>query len=172
MEKLSSNSVSLAGEFAVLSELALRDVNANMTLGNTKNVDILVSNPRTKKMYRLEVKTSHGSARSKPSNSKLFGLAMYWMMGEKHEKIEDENLLYCFVHIDSAKDGTKYRFFIVPNKVVAEYVSAEHKHWRARGTDKGNPNAMRTFRIGVKNEHYPIPTPIADDYENNWSFCE
>jgi len=35
--KLSKNSVSLAGEFAVLSKLALHGYDANMTLGNTKN---------------------------------------------------------------------------------------------------------------------------------------
>ena len=38
---------SLAGEFAALSQLALRGYDANMTLGRTKAVDILVSNPAT-----------------------------------------------------------------------------------------------------------------------------
>jgi hypothetical protein len=43
MSAISKNQVSLAGEFAVLSQLALRGFDANMTLGNTKGVDILVS---------------------------------------------------------------------------------------------------------------------------------
>jgi hypothetical protein len=42
---INSNSISLAGEFAVLSHLALRGYDANMTLGRTKGVDILVSDP-------------------------------------------------------------------------------------------------------------------------------
>jgi len=55
MRKKDNNSVSLAGEFAALSKLALQGYDANITLGRTKNVDILVSHPGTKKMYRLEV---------------------------------------------------------------------------------------------------------------------
>jgi hypothetical protein len=35
MVDINSNSVSLAGEFAVLSQLALRGLDANMTLGRT-----------------------------------------------------------------------------------------------------------------------------------------
>src|SRR5262245_32284853 len=55
LAKINSNSVSLAGEFAVLSQLALRGYDANMTLGRTKSVDILVSNPVNGQMYQLEV---------------------------------------------------------------------------------------------------------------------
>jgi bifunctional non-homologous end joining protein LigD len=48
LTKINRNSVSLAGEFAALSQLALRGYDANMTLvGRTKSVDILVSNPAT-----------------------------------------------------------------------------------------------------------------------------
>lgn len=53
MEKLNSNNVSLAGEFAVLSQLALRGYLANMTLGNTKGVDILVAEPEGSRCSRL-----------------------------------------------------------------------------------------------------------------------
>jgi hypothetical protein len=48
-DRISPNSVALAGEFAALSRLALWGYDANMTLGRTKSVDILVSNPRTNK---------------------------------------------------------------------------------------------------------------------------
>ncbi len=51
MNRPNKNSFALAGEFAVLSELALRGYDANMTLGHTKGVDILVSNPRTGCLY-------------------------------------------------------------------------------------------------------------------------
>ena len=58
MKSINSNSVSIAGEFAVLSQLALQGYDANMTLGHTKCVDILVSNPETGKLYQIEVKTN------------------------------------------------------------------------------------------------------------------
>jgi hypothetical protein len=51
MARIPKNSVALAGEFAALSQLAIRGYNASMTLGNTKNIDILVFDPVTKKAY-------------------------------------------------------------------------------------------------------------------------
>jgi hypothetical protein len=41
----SNHHTSIAGEFAVLCQLALRGYDANMTVGRTKSVDILVSVP-------------------------------------------------------------------------------------------------------------------------------
>src|SRR6478672_3943790 len=99
MAKINSNNVSLAGEFAVLAQLALRGYVANMTLGHTKGIDILVANPDTGRMRKIEVKTSQ-----KP-------LKYGWVMSEKHERINDPDLFFCFVNITS--DST-FRFFIVP----------------------------------------------------------
>ena len=59
MTKTNINAVSLAGEFIVLSQLALRGYDANMTLGHTKGVDILVADPRSGRMRKLEVKTNY-----------------------------------------------------------------------------------------------------------------
>src|SRR5205809_55892 len=87
--KIGPNSVSLAGEFAVLSQLTLRGYDANMTLGNTKGVDILVSHPRTLKMFQLEVKTNFKSEWKKPRKSKIHGTFLSdWIMHKKHETIK------------------------------------------------------------------------------------
>jgi hypothetical protein len=67
------NSVSLAGEFAVLSQLALRGYDANMTLGHTKGVDILVADPESLRMRKLEVKTNYQNVRKKPRASGVHG---------------------------------------------------------------------------------------------------
>src|SRR5512145_2873617 len=97
---LNNNSISLAGEFAVLSQLALRGYDANMTLGRTKGVDILVSNPQTGRMLKLEVKTTFRSIRSSGNNSRLLGKSVSsWIMNVKHEEIRDTDLFYCFVNI-------------------------------------------------------------------------
>ena len=74
MMETNNNSVSLAGEFAVLSQLALRGYDANMTLGRTKSVDILVSDPVNLKMYKLEVKTNYQNSRNIFGYSFLFYL--------------------------------------------------------------------------------------------------
>lgn len=168
MDKISKNSVSLAGEFAVLSQLALRGYDANMTLGHTKGVDILVSDPNTDKMFKVEVKTSFAS---KPSRSKLFGLTLSWMMMDKHETISDGNLYYCFVNIE--KQTNIFRFFIVPSMTVAKYVRAQHQFWldhRPTLSDKEKAIPMRQFRIGLEQNNYQIPTSLAKDCENKWEF--
>jgi hypothetical protein len=168
---INSNSVSLAGEFAVLSQLALRGFDASLTLGHTKGVDILVSSPKSGKMYRLEVKTNY---RSKPGHSKLLGHAIHWIMGEKHEGVVDENLFFCFVNIEN--DSNSFRFFIVPNGIVSKYVEEQHKFWLSRdgGTHARVETTMRNFRIGVEDsqDEYQIFTPLAKDFEDKWELLQ
>lgn len=169
---LNPNSVSLAGEFAVLSQLALRGYDANMTLGRTKSVDILVSHPKTKKMFQLEVKTNFQNSRNKPSTSKVHGKSVSgWIMNKRHEGIISPNLFYCFVNI--GKNTNLFKFYIVPSKLVAKYVKEEHAHWLKEKRKEGkkvNDSEMRVFRIGLKGEKYKVKTPTADKYENNWEF--
>lgn len=161
--KLSKNSISICGEFAVLSQLALRGIDANLTLGNTKSVDIIASDPQTGKMFKVEVKTSYNS---KPSYSKMFGHTFGWMMSEKHEIITDPSLFYCFVNIE--KEANAFRFFIIPSRVVAKFVKESHQYWLSHASVNDNP--IRNFRIGLDEEGYLIDTPLAKDYENNWDF--
>ena len=128
--KPSPNSIALAGEFAALSQLALGGYDANLTLGNTKNVDILVSDPNSDRMYRLEVKTTgyRRAGGGAGKRSRLFGYNFEWLLSEKHEEIDDPSLFYCFVNI-TGDEGTSFRFFIVPSKVVATYAKAQHRFW-------------------------------------------
>lgn len=168
MIKLNSNSVALAGEFAVLSQLVLRGYDANMTLGHTKGVDILVSDPKSDKMFKVEVKTSFAK---KPSRSKLFGYTLGWIMSEKNESITDTNLYYCFVNIE--KETNAFRFFIVPSALVADYVRVEHKFWLDQDSKLSGDRKdtlMRLFRVGLDDKDYQISTPLAKDYENKWEF--
>ena len=169
-DRISPNSVALAGEFAALSRLALWGYDANMTLGRTKSVDILVSNPRTNKFYQLEVKTKLDS-RKKDTDSRLFGrIVSEWIMNKKHESIARPNLWYCFVMI--GLETKVARYFIVPSKVVAEYVRAQHQIWLKEENKSHRDTPMRSFRIGRKGETYKIPTPAAEHYEDNWDFRE
>ncbi len=167
-QNTNNNSVSLAGEFAVLSQLALRGYDANMTLGHTKGVDILVSDPKKNKLYKLEVKTNFRNSRNKPSKSKLFGYAASgWIMKKHCESSATPKLFYCFVNI--SKDTNLFKFYIVPSSRVAKYVSQSHKLWLAADS-KHKDTEMRIFRIGLKGEKYKIPTPTVERYENNWDF--
>ncbi len=163
--KISNNNISLAGEFAVLSQLALRGYDANLTLGHSKNVDILVSDPIRNVMYKLEVKTTIGANETPQRN--LFGKTYEWVMNEKHEKVIDSKLFYCFVILD--EDYKTSRFFIVPSKVVAPYVKIQHEFWMSRHKHC-RETSMRKFRVGLEQTGYAIITPKAKRYENNWDF--
>lgn len=170
-ERISRNSVGLAGEFAVLSHLELRGFNAGMTLGQTKSIDILVHDPESGARYELEVKTNL-EARSSTSKSRLFGrFVTDWQMTAKHEKVSSANLFYCFVHINSCLNAPHtFRFFIVPSPVVAIYVRQQHALWLA-DDPKHRDNDRRLFRIGLPNEtSVRLPAPLASDYEDNWRF--
>lgn len=170
--------VSLAGEFGVLSQLALKGKDANMTLGNTKGVDILVSDPVTGKMLKLEVKTNYRKTpRKEIASSKIFGKFLScsgWILkkvNEKYDKKKDANLFYCFVNI--TKETEICRFFIVPAKIVAKYVKKEHKLWikmKKKERKKVKDSDMRQFRLGVKNLKSRPDTPLGHKYENNWDF--
>jgi hypothetical protein len=166
--KLDKNNVSLSGEFAVLSQLAIRGYVANMTLGHTKGVDILVAEPNSDRMLKLEVKTNYRSTRSGGSKSREWGhFVSGWMMSEKHERMKDARLFYCFVNIN--EDKKSFRFFIVPSAIVADYVERQHKYWLANAA-KRMDNPLRQFRLGRDGEEYAIPTPTIEQYEDNWDF--
>jgi hypothetical protein len=171
MARIPRNSVGLAGEFAVLSQLTIRGYDAALTLGHTKNVDILVFDPATNTSRQLEVKTNL-EQRNGPTNSRLFGKFITgWQMDRKHETIASPDLFYCFVHINTPRTGpSKYsfRYFVVPSEIVAVYVRDEHALW-LRDNPSHRTSDRRMFRIGLPNEQeFPEPAPLASLYEDNW----
>lgn len=168
-KKLNRNSVALAGEFAVLSQLMLQGYNANLTLGHTKGVDILIADPENDKMYKLEVKTNYRSNNSKGINSKLFGrFESTWPMKKRHETMVEPNLYYCFVNIN--KNDNIFKYYILHSSIVAKYVKAQHKIW-LKAKSSHRDTEMRSFRIGFKNESYFIKnTPTVEDFEDKWNF--
>jgi hypothetical protein len=167
MPVISKNQISLAGEFAVLSQLALRGFDANMTLGTTKGVDILVSNPDTESMYRLEVKTT---TNNKSYRSATFGnIVGSWRMGDKHETSVDPKLFYCFVSI--ARNTQVFDFFVVPSAVVAKFVKESHRYWlSADPTHKDS--RIRLFLLGLKDDSHPFEMPAGEDYRARWDLLK
>lgn len=159
--KLQKNTISLAGEFAVLSQLALRGIDVNLTLGNTKSVDILASNPITGSMFRIEVKTTEIASESMPKT-------LSWIMDSKHESIRDTSLYYCFVTVHVKSHS--FRFFIVPSNVVADYVFASHSNWLKKSTVVDN--SIRNFRITMDEKLQQVSMPLMGMYENAWHYFQ
>lgn len=157
MDKLTKNSVSLAGEFAVLSQLALRGFDANMTLGHTKGVDILISDRVSGRMCRMEVKTHINKF---PIRAKTIN----WVMSEKSEELTDKNLFYCFVHIDT--NTYNFKYYILPSEIVAKFIKEGHMQWLK--TKGHNSNTVRLFMLSLSESEGKNNISLAKNFENNW----
>src|SRR6266516_499736 len=152
---MDSTQIGLTGEFYVLAQLVQRGLVASLTLANTKGVDILVSNARLNRLFKIEVKTTDNS----PRHESLFTdePCYCWTMSAKHEHVVDANLFYCFVALRGLEQLPKS--FIVPSLYVAMYVREQHAYWlRTRQRPVAN-TAMRRFRIKASD-------PLG--FENNW----
>jgi len=152
---MDSTQIGLTGEFYTLAQLMQHGLVATLTLGNTKGVDILVSNPELNRLYKVEVKTGNRP----PARESLFGEELHhaWPMGAKHERIDDDTLFYCFVVLRGTDELP--RFFIVPSAYVAAYVREQHAYWVRKKHPSGADTTMRRFRI-------PVSDPLG--FEGNW----
>ena len=159
MANLDKTQIGLAGEYYVLAQLSARGFIAALTLGNTKGVDILVTNQEINKPFKVEVKTTMKRIMyiNHPSNKPQYS----WPMSIKHESIKDENLIYCFVHISDADELPK--FFLVPSIDVANQVRDGHASWLRNNKGKVKDNPMRNFRIEMDDQN---------GYENNWGIFQ
>ncbi len=78
-------------------------------------------------------------------------------MSEKHERMKDPRLFYCFVKLQGPDRIP--RFFILPSARVARYVKWQHEKWLRTRKHKVKSTPMRKFRIPVEDPSH---------YENNW----
>lgn len=159
--RMDTASIGLVGEFYVLAQLTQREYVATLTLGNAKRIDILAFNPNTKRYWRVEVKTTREPAKSEY----LFGKEKFfiWQLTEKHETINEPDLLYCFVWLSSSPDELP-RFFIVPSAEVSRYAKWQHQKWLnapREGVVKDGPK--RKFRIALSDP---------DGYSKNWALFD
>jgi hypothetical protein len=152
---MDKSQIGLAGEFYTLAALTHRGYVATLTLGNTKGVDILVTNQEINRLFKVEVKTTSLKLRKE----RLFGQSLFyiWAMSLKHEKIADANLVYCFVALGGPEE--RPRFFLVPSLEVSAYVTWQHQHWLDTRKNPVKDTTMRNFRI---EEDDP------KNYQDNW----
>ena len=87
--------VGLAGEYHVLAQLTERGYVGALTLAHTKGVDILVTNPRSGTVRKVEVKTTRRAL----ARHQVFGASPFysWPLGVKNESVSARDLVYCFV---------------------------------------------------------------------------
>ena len=121
----------VSGEYYVAAELSRRGYIASITLRNTKGIDVLVSNQEVTKQVGIQVKTSRVSEDS-------------WMLNKKAEEYYSETLFYIFVHLRG--DVDRPNFYIVPSKVVADYIKQGHSNWLKTPGKKGQKHQDSPIR--------------------------
>lgn len=134
MTKLPSILVGVAGEYFVAGELSRRGLIASITLRNTRGVDLLVSNQDATRQVGIQVKSNR---HDKPE----------WMLNAKAESYFADNLFYVFVNLRG--DQSRPDFYVVPSKVVSDYIRTRHREWLDTPGRKGQPHkdsSIRKFR--------------------------
>ena len=134
MSKISPILAGVSGEYFVAAELSRRGYICSVTLKNTKGIDILVCNEEATKNLGIQVKTNQINKSE-------------WVLNEKCEKLNDENIFYVFVNLRSTDFLPEY--YIVPSKVVARYTSTNHKKWlseKGKNGQQRNDSNMRKFK--------------------------
>ena len=129
--KLESTLVGVAGEYLVAGELSLRGYIASITLRNSRGIDIIASNSDGTKSVSIQVKTN-----SKGESE--------WVLNEKSERFYSENHYYVLVALQAIGERSKY--YIVPSKIVAEYISTTHSEWLMGKKRDGSPRKDSTLR--------------------------
>jgi len=131
MKKLSSVMSGVTGEYFVAGELSRRGYIASITLRNSKGVDILASNEEATKTVGIQVKANQEKTKE-------------WLLDKKAESYFSDNLFYIFINLNK---GEKPDFFIVPSKVVANYVKESHQRWLITPGRKGQEHKDTTMRM-------------------------
>ena len=116
-----SQFVGTAGQFHLARELALRGINAAITLGNAPSVDLMASSSCGRRTVSFQVKTSRNAYRSS-----RYGHEGYeWdvnrgVIGKHHE-----SFWYAFINLQEEESGWNPEVFFVPSRWVAEFVKED-----------------------------------------------
>lgn len=127
------------GEYFVAGELERRGYTVAVPMSNTKDFDILAIHRETYNQYAIQVKTTIYNTKK-------------WILGIKNEKLIGINIIYVFVVLNGLNTP---QYYVVPSKVVADYIVNSHKEWLnmlGKKGNKHNDNPMRQF--SVKNDEY------------------
>jgi hypothetical protein len=122
---------SMAGEFLTVGKLFKRGYQASVTLGNAKAIDIFIFNPKSKKMFSVQVKTQR--------RKNCFPM--------KKESIDREHI-YIFVRLNNYEDSEE--FFIVPGKEILKDVN---RFFGSSYLDPNKPSKMPAINYGPLNSY-------------------
>ncbi len=105
MNKSYNQTTGMAGEFFVVGKLFKKGLQASITFGNAKAIDILVYNPKSEKTYAVQVKTSRKKDNFRYLNGKV---------------IKDDQI-FVFIFLNEFEDNED--FFIVKGSEMLKNIN-------------------------------------------------
>lgn len=150
-EKQSNVLTGVAGEYFVAAELSKNGYLASITLRNTKGVDILVANENGDRHASIQVKTNNNDSNS-------------WILSEKNEDDDKDHFFYVFVSLNKKNEQPLY--FVVPSKVVANFIRLNHQEWITSPGKKGQTHNSTTMRKFV------LDKETREKYKNKWEILD
>ncbi len=123
MGKGSSQFVGAAGQYYLAYSLAVRHINAGLTLGNAPGVDVLASSFYGGNTISFQVKTSRNAYRVN-----RYGHEGYeWFVGAGAIDNYHHSFWYAFIDLEEKQGEWDPTVFFVPSRWVAGFVKPEWK---------------------------------------------
>ena len=136
--KLETNLVGVAGEYLVTRELSLRRYIASISLRNSRGINMIASTGDATKSINIQVKTNNSDTNN-------------WILSKKSEGFFYENHFYILVSLNNLNE--RANFYIVPSKVVADYIRITHATWLKGNKHNGGARKDSNMRKFVDKDN-------------------
>lgn len=148
-----------ASQFFVAGELCRRGWVAVVTLGNTPNTDILVSDREGTQFVHIQVKTFRPGDRTVS-------------VGRKAEKNYGERFIWVLAGIPEGDSAAPFQYFIVPSSVMAERVGTAAAAWLRDVGKNGRvrkDSDVRTVTLPPRTNYLGWS---CEEYRDRWDIIE
>ena len=148
-----------ASQFFVAGELCRRGYAAVVTMGNTPNTDVLVSDIEGRRFVHVQVKTFV------PGNRTC-------SLSRKAEKTYGRNFFWVLCGLPKMDSAATVCFYVIPAEVLARNVAESHKIWLKTPGKKGQEHRdsnMRTVAIPPRKTRNGWSI---EKYLNRWDLIE
>lgn len=145
--------LALAAEFAVASELCRRGLYAQLTLGNKKRTDLLIHDDETNSFLRIEVKAKQG--RVWPSCKGIYG----------------ENVMLVFVDYTNKNERERPGFFVLTIedwKLLVTEVAKQHPNDACVNDRNFLVFRQRLLKNGKPHEGMAVQVAMIENCRERW----
>jgi len=149
-----------ASQFFVAGELCRRGYAAVVTMGNTPNTDVLVSNLEGTKFAHIQVKT-YPPQKNIPCH-----------VGAKAEQDYGERFFWVLSGIPRPNQKADFEFYVIPSKEMAKQIKREHRLWlETPGRDGQKHRDSRIRSVSIPPKKCWGGWDISK-YKNRWDLIE